>query len=219
MFIGLCLILALLAVSCKTSRKLQQKKPQKTEQIQAAPESVKPINKAPKPATQQKKTALYRWVSYRGTANIHFDNKKYQCNYNFVNRTDSIIYLNINMMGIELARLVATPAKVTFVNKLSNEYYEGDYAFVEKFLKTKADFYTLQALFNGDEVLLKPYTDIQFEYGKYLFPSTEIPFFNRFSVSMNNGARKIDATVTNLKFNVPGSTGIKIPAGCKAMKL
>lgn len=215
-FIGVCVLAFLLTmVSCKTSRKMAKSNQNpKIEQVQTDT----------KPKTNTKSVAknpysAYRWVSYRGVANIQFDDKKYQCNYFFVNRIDSIIYLNINFMGVELARLVATPQKVTFVNRLSSEYYEGDYAFVEKYLKAKADFYTLQALFNGNKELLKTCTGLEVKYNGCLFPSIDIPFFDKFTMSMNNGARKVDATVTNLKFNVPGSTGIKIPANFKALKL
>lgn len=216
-FIGVCVLAFLLSmVSCKTKQKMTKsnQKP-KIEQVQA---TAKPDKTAKKPAVKNT-YSVYRWVSYRGAANIQFDDKKYQCNYFFVNRIDSILYLNINFMGVELARLVATPQKVTFVNKLSNEYYDGDYAFVEKYLKAKADFYTLQALFNGNKELLKTYTSIEVEYNGCLFPSIDIPFFDKFKMSMNNGTRKVDATVTNLKFNVPGSTGIKIPTNAKAIKL
>ncbi len=212
-FIALALLVISLGfVGCKTTKKLPKSK---IEQLQA---TAKP-NKATKKPVAKNPYSAYRWVSYRGGANIQFDGKKYQCNYVFVNRIDSVIYLNINLMGIELARLVATPQKVTFVNKMSNEYYDGDYAFVEKYLKEKADFYTLQALLNGQKELLNNCKSLEVNYNGCLFPSIDIPFFDKFSLSMDGGKRKIDATVVNLKFNVPGSTGIKIPSNAKVLKL
>ena len=50
----------------------------------------------------------------------------------FVNRIDSIIYLNLNRSGIELARVVLTPDSVIYVNKLEHEYYAGDYTFLRR---------------------------------------------------------------------------------------
>jgi hypothetical protein len=67
----------------------------------------------------------------------------------FVNRIDSIIYLNIHLLGIELIRIVATPEKVTFVNKLSYEYYQGDYRFFRAFAGINITFDMLQSLFNA----------------------------------------------------------------------
>ena len=141
------LLIFVLAIStlfsaCKTSRHAQRKaQKENTEETLVIP--IRP-QKPQNPEVVQ--SYAYNWVSYRGPAEIVFDGKKYQCNYYLVNRTDSILYLNLNFMGIEIARLVATPKEVIFVNKLSNEYYQGDYSFVEKYLKTKADFYTLQGI-------------------------------------------------------------------------
>ena len=221
------LVLMAMAVvfsACKTSKRMQRKA-QKAQTEKVAKSSEKPEEIAvpaqpkPKPQVNPKPSYSYNWVSYRGPAEIVFDGKKYQCNYYLVNRTDSILYLNLNFMGIEIARLVATPKEVIFVNKLSNEYYQGDYSFVEKYLKTKADFYTLQAVFNGDEAKLRAYGDISFKYHSYINPADQRPFFDSFSISMNGGQRKLDAQVKNLKFNTPGPTSIKIPEGFKEMKL
>lgn len=214
------LLIFVLAIStlfsaCKTSRHAQRKtQKENTEETLVIP--IRP-QKPQNPEVVQ--SYAYNWVSYRGPAEIVFDGKKYQCNYYLVNRTDSILYLNLNFMGLEIARLVATPKEVVFINKLSNEYYQGDYAFVEKYLKAKADFYTLQAVFNGDETKLKAYQDITVSYHRILNASINRPFFDSFSMSMNNGQRKIDAQVKNLKFNTPGPTGIKIPEGFREIKM
>ena len=208
------LLISILLSACKTSRHAQRKAKKDTEETLVLP--IRP-QKPQNPEVAQ--SYAYNWVSYRGNANINFDGKKYQCSYYMVNRIDSILYLNLNLMGIEIARLVATPKEVTFVNKLSSEYYKGDYAFVEKYLKAKADFYTLQAVFNGDEAKLKAYQDITVSYHRIIDAGSNRPFFDSFSMSMNNGQRKVDAQVKNLKFNTPGTTSIKIPEGFKEMTL
>ena len=210
--------------ACKTSKRMQRKAHKEQTEKVAKPsekteEAVEPTKPKPKTPAKPRPSASYNWVSYRGPAEIVFDGKKYQCNYYLVNRTDSILYLNLNFMGIEIARLVATPREVVFVNKLSGEYYQGDYSFVEKYLKAKADFYTLQAVFNGDEAKLRAYSDFSFNYHSYINPADQRPFFDSFSISMNDGRRKLDAQVKNLKFDTPGPTGIKIPEGYREMKL
>ena len=210
------LSIIILFSACKTSRHAQRKAKKNTEETLVLP--IRPQKPQIPEVTQ---SYAYNWVSYRGTADITFDGQKYQCNYYLVNRVDSILYLNLSMnfLGIEVARLVATPKEVIFVNKLSNEYYQGDYSFVEKYLKAKADFYTLQAVFNGDETKLKAYQDITVSYHRIIDASSNRPFFDSFSMSMNNGQRKVDAQVKNLKFNTPGPTSIKIPEGFKEIKL
>lgn len=229
-----CLLAAsLLFAACKTSRQAQrkaQKQLPQTEAVKPAPSTPVPsttpstqTTPATTPSTQQQaQTSLqtYTWVTYRGSANIELDGQKYQCDYYMVNRIDSILYLNLSVMGlVEVGRLVATPQEVIFVNKLNKEYYKGDYSFVEKYLKAKADFYTLQAIFNGDESKLKAYKDITFSYHRVMEPTTNRPFFDSFSVSMNGGQRKADMQVKYPKFNTPGPTSIKIPEGFKLMTL
>ena len=216
------LAIVVLFSACKASKRMQRKA-QKAQTEKVVKSSEKPekitVPVHPKPKVKPKPSYSYNWVSYRGPAEIVFDGKKYQCNYYLVNRIDSILYLNLNFMCIEIARLVATPKEVIFVNKLSNEYYQGDYSFVEKYLKTKADFYTLQAVFNGNEAKLRAYSDFSFKYHSYINPADQRPFFDSISISMNGGQRKVDAQVKNLKFNTPGPTSIKIPEGFKEMKL
>ena len=218
------LAMAVVFSACKTSERMQHKAHKAQTEKVAKPsekpeEAVVPASPKPKTPAKLKPLASYNWVSYRGTANIDFDGRKYQFGYYLVNRIDSILYLNLNFLGIEVARLVATPKEVIFVNKFSGEYYQGDYSFVDKYLKAKADFYTLQAVFNGDEAKLKAYKDITVSYHTVIDEATNRPFFDSFSVIMNNGQRKGDAQVKNLKFNTPGPTGIKIPEGFKEMKL
>ncbi len=220
------LLLVAIAVAfsaCNTSKRMQRKaRKAQTENVtnpSGNPDETVGLSEQLNPQATPTPSYPYDWVSYRGSVNINFDEKKYQCNYYLVNRTDSILYLNLNFMGIEFARLVATPQEVTFVNKMSSEYYQGDYTFVEKYLKMPADFYALQAVFNGDEAKLKAYKDITVSYHPVIDEATKRPFFDSFSISMNGGQRQLDAKVQNLKFNTPGPTGIKIPESFKKMKL
>lgn len=75
------------------------------------------------------------------------ENLSFQCF--FVNRIDSIIYLNLNRSGIELARVVLTPDSVIYVNKLEHEFYAGDYSFLRRLFGFPLDFDMVQSLLNG----------------------------------------------------------------------
>lgn len=69
----------------------------------------------------------------------------------FVNRTDSLMYFNLNKSGIELARVVLTPDSLTYVNKMENEFYKGSYQFLGKVLGFPLDFQMVQAILNGTD--------------------------------------------------------------------
>jgi len=93
----------------------------------------------------------YQWLTYRAKVDYTFEGNVGTCNLFFVNRIDSIIYLNINISGIEVVRIVFTPKQVTYVNKLNKTYYQGNYFFIERIAKVPLNFYTIQSLFNGKD--------------------------------------------------------------------
>ena len=95
------------------------------------------------------KDAGYQWISYQMKVNLKKDDQELAFQCFFVNRIDSLIYLNLHKSGIELARLVLTPDSLIYVNKLSKEYYRGDYGFLYAVLDLPLDFQMIQALLNA----------------------------------------------------------------------
>jgi hypothetical protein len=91
----------------------------------------------------------YSWVTYRGKMKVEMKDNSYDLQFYYVNRIDSIIYLNIHLSGIELVRVVLCPDKITFVNKLSREYYEGDFRILEHYVGIPLNFFLFQSIFNG----------------------------------------------------------------------
>ena len=77
----------------------------------------------------------YQWLSHRGKADIVDTGGTRTCNFFFVNRVDSIIYLNVSADGIEVMRAVLTPDSIKYVNKLTYQYYAGTYAPLRLLLK------------------------------------------------------------------------------------
>ena len=91
----------------------------------------------------------YDWVSYRMKLNATIEGSSQSFQSFFVNRIDSIIYLNANVFGIELFRIVMTPDALTFLDRVNSQYYQGDYQFLTKWLGFPVSFYMFQAIFNG----------------------------------------------------------------------
>ncbi|MCR4872954.1 MAG: DUF4292 domain-containing protein, partial [Bacteroidales bacterium] len=69
----------------------------------------------------------YDWITYRGKADIIDTGGTRTCNFYMVNRTDSILYLNIHAYGVEVMRAVFTPDSITYVNKLTQQYFRDTY--------------------------------------------------------------------------------------------
>lgn len=94
-------------------------------------------------------TIHYNWISYQLKVGLTHRNEQLAFQCYFVNRIDSIIYLNLNKSGIELARVVLTPDSVIYVNKLEHKYYQGDYEFIEKLFGLPLHFSHIQSLMNA----------------------------------------------------------------------
>jgi hypothetical protein len=93
----------------------------------------------------------YEWISYRAKTNYAINENNGECNLYFVNKIDSIIYLNINLAGIEVIRMVLTPDEVIYVNKLNKTFYKGDFLLFQKIAGVPVTFDMIQAILNGKD--------------------------------------------------------------------
>lgn len=153
----------------------------------------------------------YDWITYRGKADIIDTGGTRTCNFYMVNRIDSILYLNIHAYGIEIVRAVFTPDSITFVNKLTYQYYKGTYAPIRNRLPFLFDFQTVQALFNGDMEKLPKGKKLSFEYSSFEPVDSTSSFFTEFVFKELNKLIEVRGKIKLVRLNVPGVTGIKIP--------
>jgi len=88
---------------------------------------------------------LNSWYSARLSIDISSSSSN-EISAFLVNRRDSIIYLNINKFGIELARVVLTPDSVKFVNRFEKTYYCGNYDIIKRMYGFSLNFDVLQSI-------------------------------------------------------------------------
>jgi len=153
----------------------------------------------------------YDWITYRGKADIIDTGGTRTCNFYMVNRTDSILYLNIHAYGVEVMRAVFTPDSIKFVNKLTSQYYLGTYQPLGKFFTYPIDFQTVQAVFNGDTDRLPKGRKLSFEYSAFMPVDGSSSFFTEFVFKELNRVIEIQGRIKVVRLNVPGATNIKIP--------
>ena len=67
-------------------------------------------------------------------------------------KKDSIIWISISKLGIEAARVLITKDSVKLVNRINNQYFKGDFAYISKLLNSQLDYEILQALLVGNSV-------------------------------------------------------------------
>ena len=153
----------------------------------------------------------YDWITYRGKADIIDTGGTRTCNFYMVNRTDSILYLNIHAYGVEVMRAVFTPDSVKYVNKLTQQYFCDTYTPINRFLPFPFDFQTVQALFNGETEKLPQGKKLSYEYSAFAPVDSTSSFFTEFVFKELNRVIEIRGKIKVIRLNVPGVTSIKIP--------
>lgn len=160
----------------------------------------------------------YDWLSYRGKAILTDTGGTRSFNFNMVNRVDSILYLNIHASGIELVRVVCTPDSITYVNKLTYQYYKGTYQPLRLLSRIPVDFKMLQALFNGNTESLPQKQKLAFEYRNFVALDSTSSFFTEMTFKDLDHLVEIDAALKLVRLNVPGPTSIRIPEKFEELK-
>lgn len=153
----------------------------------------------------------YDWITYRGKADIIDTGGMRTCNFYFVNRTDSILYLNIHAYGVEVMRAVFTPDSIKYVNKLTQQYFYDTYTPMNRYLPFKVDFQTVQALFNGDMEKLPQGQKLSYEYFSFQPVDSVSSFFTEFIFKELNHVIEVRGKIKVVRLNVPGVTSIRIP--------
>ncbi|MBO7445005.1 MAG: DUF4292 domain-containing protein [Bacteroidales bacterium] len=165
----------------------------------------------------------YRWLTYRGKADVTDPEGTRTCNFYMVNRVDSILYLNLHASGIEFIRVVCTPDSIIYVNKLKYEYYRGTYAPFRKLTGLPIDFALIQSVFNGNmtpenEAALR-YKGFEAEPREYVALDSTQSFFTELVLRDLNRLIEIDAVMKLVRLDVPGPTAIHIPDKFKELKM
>ncbi len=87
----------------------------------------------------------------RGRMKIDFNDGHTQQNFtvSFRMQKDSAIWLSATL---SVVKVLITPNRVSFYNKLDNTYFDGDFSYLSKLLGTELNFYKVQNLLLGQAI-------------------------------------------------------------------
>jgi hypothetical protein len=142
------IVIACMVSACKTTRQtpvLAQK------DTLSVPLNVAEITE-PKDSLVQLKRQQNSWYSSRLSVEISTSGDE-EISAFLVNRRDSVIYLNLNKFGIELARAVLTPDSISMVNRFEKTYYKGDYSLVSRLYGFPLSFDFIQSILMGEDFI------------------------------------------------------------------
>lgn len=102
---------------------------------------------------------------FEGKAQIAYDDGSFsvKTTASIRMRRDSLIWISVKKLGIELARVQITRDSVFVLNRLNNEYVAEDLSLVEREYNFPANLTMLQAIILGSPILFIPPANLQSE--------------------------------------------------------
>lgn len=90
--------------------------------------------------------------------------EKYSINVSLRMEKDETIWISAKLMGlIPLAKLMLTPDKVMFYDKINKQYFDGDYSLLSKWLGVEVEYSQVQNLLLGRLMFEEPYKNYDFQ--------------------------------------------------------
>lgn len=102
---------------------------------------------------QLKKNELkFRTLSgkFSAQAEINGDNNSFSGNIFIIK--DSIIWVSIQKLGLEVARILLSTDSARFMNRINKTYFISDFNYVNQLFKTDFDFDIVQAILIGNDL-------------------------------------------------------------------
>lgn len=80
------------------------------------------------------------------------ENKAQNITVNLRMEKDKVIWIKASMLGITMAKVLITPDRVSYYEKLSGSYFDGDFALISEWLGTDLDFDKTQGILLGQSI-------------------------------------------------------------------
>ncbi len=132
------LILTIVVFGCKSTKTLASKGEVKTNMT--AKELIK---------ENQNKKARFKTLQARVKLDYTQDNRTQSYTVNLRMEKDKTIWIN-SILG--LARVMITPDRVSFYDKINNQYFDGDYSLLSDLLGVELNFNKVESLLLGEAI-------------------------------------------------------------------
>ena len=136
--IAFALVMLIVITSCKS-----------TKSIVASGEASNKLSAKQVIKQHQKNDASFKTLQGKVSIDIIQGGKEQGHTFNIRIEKDKVIWLSAKL---GLARMMITPDKVRFYNKLGNEYFDGDYELLSDFVGVDLDFNKVQNILLGQAI-------------------------------------------------------------------
>ncbi len=134
-------ICILFAFGCGTARKTVQ-----PEQEQVSP----PLDMQAPASAAHAAAASFGMLSYSAQITLGMDGSENSVNGTFRIKKDSLIWISARKFGFEIGRLMVSQDSVWLLNRISNQYFVGDYLFFSRQFNLDIDYNMIEALLLGN---------------------------------------------------------------------
>lgn len=134
------LVLIVLLISCKSKKGI-------TSGI-----AVKEITTSKIIQEHYKNKQDFETIAIRANAKYKDEGQSHSVNADIRIQKDKMIWINVKMLGFPLAKVLITPDKVSYYEKINNTYFEGDFSVLSNWLGTDLDYTKVQNLLLGNAV-------------------------------------------------------------------
>lgn len=107
----------------------------------------------------------FSYATAKFACDLTLDNEDHSFSVSVRCKKDSVIWMSISKLGIEAARALITKDSVKIVMGLTrNQYFKGDYSYINELLQAELDYDMIQALLFGNSAAF--YDDDRLKPGK-----------------------------------------------------
>lgn len=153
--LSFCFIIFFMA--CKTSEKVSEVTPQKPvvkDTISRESISREPLKeKVPDQLFAKLKNSelKYEWIKAKFDASVTIGKKTNSFSGNIRIRRDSVIWISITAMGIEVYRIFLSNDSIKMMNRLESTYAKGNFKYLSNLINAEIDFDMLLAFITGND--------------------------------------------------------------------
>lgn len=144
---GLCILVVIFLVSCKSKAVLvDTKTPPAIVKVDSALTSVKIIQ------NHYHNKNDFSTLYIRASAKYRDDKNSQNVSAEIKIKKDEKILVSIRFLGITMAKALITPTGVKYYEKINGTYFEGDYEALSQWLGTDLDFNRIQNMLLGQPI-------------------------------------------------------------------
>ncbi|MGB8374644.1 MAG: DUF4292 domain-containing protein [Salegentibacter sp.] len=99
-----------------------------------------------------KNEADFTTITAKLRATYQDEEKTQSVNLSFRMKKDSAIWMSATVLGFPVAKAYITPKRVSYYEKVSKTYFDGDFSLLSEWLGTPLDFQKLQNLLIGQSI-------------------------------------------------------------------